>query len=66
MSDEKYVFINDPLQKGNSKSREFFYEQKDSNHYRLFSRGLDGVSDTKDDVYPTLNINDSNKIGWVK
>jgi len=59
-------FIIDPLQivKG-KKRRSYFYYQKVGLQYRLFSAGLDGIPNTRDDIYPQVKPSDANKFGLI-
>ena len=52
--DNSQTSLYDPLQSGGkvTTNNEFNY-QKLGNHYYLFSSGLDGIPNTKDDIYPT-------------
>jgi hypothetical protein len=40
--------------------------KKLGNKYLLFSPGLDGKPNTKDDIYPTLTNPDTSKLGFIK
>lgn len=53
----------DPLMSGSKNSQKFNYKRV-GNKYSIFSSGLDQVTDTKDDIYPTILI-DTNKIGLI-
>lgn len=65
--DDPMAWINDPLQpdQGNKKGTKFNY-QKVGNHYYLFSSGLDGIPNTKDDIYPQVARSDSAKFGLIR
>lgn len=61
--------IDDPLQllkSGNSKLTTRFNYQKVGNHYYLFSSGIDGIPNTKDDIYPQVAKSDSAKFGLIR
>jgi predicted membrane metal-binding protein len=59
----KMTMIYDPIQMMQPKP--FNYQNLDSN-YTLFSSGLDGIPNTKDDLFPEVNVSDSSKIGFIK
>ncbi|MEO6151170.1 MAG: hypothetical protein ABIN95_11670 [Mucilaginibacter sp.] len=59
------VGINDPVQGLNSGSNTYIYERVNGK-YLLFSPGIDGKANTKDDLYPQITITDTSKIGWIK
>jgi len=66
--EDQMAWINDPLQSFSSdkeKNRNFNY-QKIGNHYYLFSSGIDGIPNTKDDIYPQVAPADSAKFGLIK
>jgi hypothetical protein len=64
--DNSQTSLYDPLQSGGgvNKNNEFNY-QKVGNHYYLFSSGLDGIPNTKDDLYPQVAAADSSKFGLI-
>ena len=59
------VFVNDPTDVNFTKSRNFFYEKIDSDHYYLLGVGQDGQAFTKDDVLPKILLTPKSKIGLV-
>ncbi|HTD97903.1 MAG TPA: YcxB family protein [Mucilaginibacter sp.] len=66
---DSFTSIYDPLQTslaGDNKAGAYIYNKIDSNHYMLFSRGIDGMLYTKDDIYPTLTNPDTSKLGFVR
>ena len=58
--DNSETWIYDPIEP----KRDFNY-QKVGNHYYLFSSGLDGIPNTKDDIYPQVAKSDSGKFGLI-
>ncbi len=59
-----FVIISDPLpHRGLHLKPVEFYYQKTGDKYWLFSVGEDGVAFTADDIYPTMNPDDSTKFG---
>jgi hypothetical protein len=36
------------------------------NKYLLFSVGVDGKPHTKDDIYPSLRLTDTSKVGFIR
>jgi len=65
--EDQMAWINDPLQslKFNKKGGKFNY-QKVGDHYYLFSSGIDGIPNTKDDIYPQVAPSDSAKFGLIR
>lgn len=65
--DEK-VIILDPLlmRKMDSKADMNFRYEKLQNRYTLFSVGIDGISNTPDDIYPKVSSADSNKYSFFR
>jgi len=66
--EDQMVWIDDPLQSFSSdkkKNTKFNY-QKVGNHYYLFSSGIDGIPNTKDDIYPQVAKADSAKFGLIR
>jgi hypothetical protein len=43
-----------------------YHYKKLGNKYLLFSPGLDGKLNTKDDIYPTLSNPDTSKLGFIR
>jgi hypothetical protein len=66
LKDDPTAFINDPIQTDNLRKNTLYNYKNLGDKYLLFSSGLDGIIDTKDDVYPTLSITDSTKVRFVK
>jgi hypothetical protein len=66
-NDNSDIWMYDPLQPGRkaNKSNEYNY-QKVGNHYYLFSSGIDGIPNTKDDIYPQVAPSDSAKFGLIR
>ena len=50
---------------GSNKAVLFNYKRI-GNKYTLFSSGFDGIPHTKDDVYPTIDVSDTSKFGFIK
>jgi YcxB-like protein/type II secretion system (T2SS) protein G len=66
LTDDKSAPIYDDIQAGMLKRKLPLYNYKRlGDKYVLFSSGLDGVPNTKDDFYPKINI-DSSKIGLIR
>jgi len=61
---DKFTPLNDPIQFRPGKSS-FIYGRVGDKYY-LFSSGLDGIPNTKDDLYPSIDIPDSTKIGLIR
>jgi hypothetical protein len=56
----KFAWILDPLQSsGPRKKKTKFNYRKFGDKYLLFSSGIDGIPNTKDDIYPIIHLNDS-------
>jgi hypothetical protein len=61
----EFVNITDPLRAvEQGKSINFNYKNL-GDKYLLYSSGIDGISNTKDDIYPEVGTNNKN-IGWTK
>ncbi|MEP6614852.1 MAG: YcxB family protein [Mucilaginibacter sp.] len=56
----------DPIQSSHSKYGTGYNYKKVGNHYYLFSSGLDGVPNTKDDFHPDVAVTDSAKFGLIR
>jgi len=54
----------DPILAGNS-SDCYFYYKKVGDRYYLFSKGVDGVANTSDDIYPDISGKDTAKTGLI-
>lgn len=63
--DDKLAPIFDAAQGMNSKESSYYNYQRVGGRYLLFSSGQDGMPNTKDDLYPQINITDSGKIGLM-
>jgi len=64
VNDESFVSIHDPIKGTNANGNDVFIYKNLGDKYLLFSVGLDGKPNTKDDIYPKVKPN--SKIGWVK
>jgi hypothetical protein len=64
--DGSIVTIEDVLLQIDQRKNNKFYYGRVKNKYYLFSSGLDKIPNTSDDLYPTINISDSSKFGWIK
>lgn len=64
VNDESFVSIHDPIKGTNANGNDVFIYKNLGDKYLLFSVGLDGKPNTKDDIYPKIKPN--SKIGWVK
>jgi hypothetical protein len=64
--DNSDISIWEPLQfnRKSNKAIDFNY-QKVGDHYYLFSSGIDGIPNTKDDIYPQVAKTDSAKFGLI-
>ena len=51
--------------KPGTKEKTYQYH-KLGNKYLLFSVGMDGVPNTKDDIYPSLKVADTSKVGFIR
>jgi hypothetical protein len=62
-----FVFIYDSMDQSQalSKQTKLYYYKRIGNKYTLFSSGFDGKPYTNDDVFPTLNLSDTTKFGFV-
>jgi hypothetical protein len=66
--DDKMTAINDPLRsfdKDIKKDTKYTYKRV-GDHYYLFSSGIDGIPNTKDDIYPQVAKSDSAKFGLIR
>ncbi len=66
--EDQMVSIIDPLQAFSSDKKKHtkFNYQKIGNQYYLFSSGIDGIPNTKDDIYPQVAKSDSAKFGLIR
>ena len=58
------VNIQDPVKGLNAREKDVFIYKNLGDKYLLFSVGLDGKPNTKDDIYPKVKSNSN--IGWIK
>ena len=58
------VNIQDPVKGLNAREKDVFIYKNLGDKYLLFSVGLDGKPNTKDDIYP--KVKENSNIGWVK
>jgi len=63
-NDDSRPNINDLMT--HSPKSSYYQYQRFGNKYTIFSVGIDGIPDTKDDIYPSLKIIDTSKIGFIK
>jgi hypothetical protein len=64
LATDKLTPINDAIQIVKHRKSTYFTYKKIGGTYKLFSSGQDGISNTKDDIYPNTLISDSSKIGF--
>jgi hypothetical protein len=64
--DDKLAPISDPVQGLQTKESSYYNYKKVGDKYSLFSSGQDGITNTKDDLFPQITISDSSKIGLLK
>ena len=62
--EERFVYIQDPVKGLNAREKDVFIYKNLGDKYLLFSVGLDGKPNTKDDIYPKVKPNSN--IGWIK
>jgi hypothetical protein len=65
LKDDQLAPINDAIQSDNHRQNTYYHYEKIRDKYLLFSSGKDGIPNTKDDLFPQVNI-DSSKIGLLK
>jgi hypothetical protein len=59
--------IVDPILLWHSSTGDLNYRyQKIGERYKLYSVGIDRIDNTVDDIYPTLAVTDTTKIGFIK
>lgn len=63
-NNEGFVNIQDPVKGLNASEKDVFIYKNLGDKYLLFSVGLDGKPNTKDDIYPKVKPNSN--IGWIK
>ena len=63
---DAFAPVTDAAQGMQTKRPAFYNYEKMGDKYSLFSSGMDGITGTKDDFYPQIEIPDSSKIGLVK
>jgi hypothetical protein len=63
---DSFTSIDDPLQSFKTKKSIPYQYHKVGNRYLLFSVGKDGVANTKDDIYPNINVADTSKVGFIR
>lgn len=66
LTEDEFAPVHDPVQGMKTKENSYFQYGKINKKYFLFSLGQDGLSNTKDDLFPKVTISDSSKIGLVK
>ena len=59
------VFIDDPLRGFDGNKNINFNYKNLGDRYLLYSSGIDGIANTKDDIYPEVDTSNKN-IGWTK
>jgi Type II secretion system (T2SS), protein G len=65
VQDDKLAPINDPIQ-GLKLKRTYFNYEKVGEKYSLFSSGVDGIPNTKDDLFPQLPVTDTGRFGLLQ
>ncbi len=63
-TNEGFVNIQDPVKGLKAREKDVFIYKNLGDKYLLFSVGLDGKPNTKDDIYP--KVKENSNIGWVK
>jgi D-alanyl-lipoteichoic acid acyltransferase DltB (MBOAT superfamily) len=68
INSDKIISINDPLLiiKMDEKIKTTFQYKKLGQKYTLFSAGIDGISGTRDDIYPNIVVVDTSKFGLIR
>ncbi|MEO6849483.1 MAG: type II secretion system protein GspG, partial [Mucilaginibacter sp.] len=62
-----FISIYDTMSEMKVGSKAITYQyHKVGNKYILFSVGIDGKANTRDDIYPTLSVVDTSKLGFVR
>lgn len=62
---DEFVSISDPLRSIEGGKNSSFNYKNLGNKYLLYSSGIDGVPNTKDDIYPKVDTTNKN-IGWTQ
>lgn len=63
---DKIAPINDVVQAINYNKKALYNYKNLGETYLLFSSGQDGIANTKDDVYPQIQVTKNSKIGYRK
>lgn len=66
LQEDKLAHISDPLQSLQKRENIFYTYKKLGDKYTVYSRGQDGIPNTKDDLFPKIIMRDSSKIGLIK
>jgi len=64
--DDKLAPIHDAVQGMKTKGDSYYHYTKLVDRYVVFSSGQDGIPNTKDDLFPQIEVSDSSKIGLTK
>lgn len=65
LSKDEFVSTSDPLRVTELNKNPNFNYKNLGNRYLLYSSGIDGIANTKDDIYPKVDTTNKN-IGWTK
>ena len=65
LKDEKLYSVYDPMTPPKSGKVIYFRYRKIGNRYTVFSVGVDGIANTRDDIYPSIVV-DTAKFGLIK
>lgn len=65
VSQDELVSISDPLRRIEQNKNSNYNYKNIGRKYLLYSSGIDGVANTKDDIYPKVDTSNKN-IGWTK
>jgi len=60
------VDIYDPIYSFRARKSIPFNYKKIGKRYTIYSSGLDMVPNTKDDIYPSINVSDTTKFGFIR
>ena len=66
LKDNELAPINDAIQLSQFRKNSFYNYKRTGEKYSLFSSGQDGIPNTKDDLFPQINLSDSSKFGLIK